>query len=361
MSRRILCARLDSAGDMLLAGPAIRAVAAQSVVTVLAGPQGESAAGLLPGVSDVLVWRCPWIDPQPAPISPADIAALVATIAAERFDAALIFTSFHQSPLPTALVLRMAGLAWVGAISTDYPGSLLDLRHQVPEDLPEPERARSLTAAAGFAQPPGDDGRLRVRRPLPDVTNLFGSAFGDDRPYVVLHPGTSVPARAWPVEKFRQAARLLTTEGWPVVLTGSPDERALTRHVASESEGAPGQITDLGGRTDLAGLAAVLDRAAAVVVGNTGPAHLAAAVGTPVVSLFAPTVPACRWRPYGVEHVLLGDQHAPCRDTRVTQCPYAGHPCLNSVSPADVVDAVTLLAGSPQRRPVPRIAAEVRS
>jgi ADP-heptose:LPS heptosyltransferase len=76
------------------------------------------------------------------------------------------------------------------------------------------------------------------------------------------------------------------------------------------------------------------------VAANTGPAHLAAAVGTPVVSLFAPVVPAVRWAPYGVRHVLLGDQHAACRGTRARECPIAGHPCLSSVDPADVVAAV---------------------
>ena len=78
----------------------------------------------------------------------------------------------------------------------------------------------------------------------------------------------------------------------------------------------------------------------ATVVGNTGPAHLSAAVATPVVSLFAPTVPAVRWAPYGVPHVLLGDQDAPCRDTRVTTCVVPGHPCLSSVTADDVVAAV---------------------
>jgi ADP-heptose:LPS heptosyltransferase len=92
-------------------------------------------------------------------------------------------------------------------------------------------------------------------------------------------------------------------------------------------------------------LAAVLDRACVVVAGNTGPAHLAAAVGTPVVSLFAPVVPAARWAPYGVPTVLLGDQHAPCRDTRARHCPVPGHPCLSGVSPADVVEAVGSLVG----------------
>ncbi len=348
MSRRVLCVRLDNAGDVLLAGPAIRAVAAQTDVVVLAGPEGQAAARLLPGVSDVLVWRCPWIAPQPDPTTPADIAALVTLLAAENLDAALIFTSFHQSPLPTALVLRMAGVAWIGAISTDYPGSLLDLRLQLSDDLPEPERAAALATAAGYARPAGDDGRLRVRTPLPAVADLVGA-----ERYLVLHPGTSVPARAWPAEHFRATAALLAAAGWQVVVTGSPGERELTKFVASIPDGGPGRVRDLGGRTDLAGLAGILAGAAAVVVGNTGPAHLAAAVGTPVVSLFAPTVPAARWRPYGVAHVLLGDQNAPCRDTRVTSCPYPGHPCLSSVLPSQVVEAVSSLAGGSGPAPMP--------
>jgi len=95
---------------------------------------------------------------------------------------------------------------------------------------------------------------------------------------------------------------------------------------------------------DLAALAATLRGAAAMIIGNTGPAHLAAAVGTPVVSLFAPVVSARRWAPHGVPVVLLGDQHAPCRDTRARRCPVPGHPCLASVAPSDVVAAAESLA-----------------
>jgi ADP-heptose:LPS heptosyltransferase len=88
-----------------------------------------------------------------------------------------------------------------------------------------------------------------------------------------------------------------------------------------------------------------------VVAGNTGPAHLAAAVGTPVVSLFAPVVPAARWAPYGVPTVLLGDQGAPCAGTRARECPVPGHPCLASVTPETVVGAVAALAGAPLEVP----------
>jgi ADP-heptose:LPS heptosyltransferase len=126
-----------------------------------------------------------------------------------------------------------------------------------------------------------------------------------------------------------------------VVVTGDTSERPLTSLVAGP--GRPG-VVDLGGRVDLAGLARVLGQAEVVVVGNTGPAHLAAAVGTPVVSLFSPVVPAVRWRPWGVAHELLGDQGAACAGSRARVCPVAGHPCLDGVSVGEVVAAVDRLA-----------------
>ncbi|HEX5741206.1 MAG TPA: glycosyltransferase family 9 protein, partial [Pilimelia sp.] len=104
----------------------------------------------------------------------------------------------------------------------------------------------------------------------------------------------------------------------------------------------------LGGDTSLAEMAALLDGAAAVVVGNTGPAHLAAAVGTPVVSLFAPTVSYGQWAPHRVPHVRLGDAAAACRHTRAAaRCPVPGHPCLSGIAPADVVAAVGRLTAAP--------------
>lgn len=339
--RHTLVVRSDNVGDVLLAGPAVRAAASGSDrLTFLAGPRGAEAARLLPGVDEVLVWHCPWIDATPAPVDAEAVAGLVSQLAERRVTDALVLTSFHQSPLPMALVLRLAGVPWVGAVSEDFPGSLLDLRHRVDDDLPEAERALSLAGAAGFALPDGDDGRLDVRRPLPDVDDLV-----PDEPFVALHPGTSVPARAWPAERYAATTELLTERGHRVVVTGGPHEAALTARVAC------GRAIDLGGRTGLSSLAAVLARAAAVVVGNTGPVHLAAAVGIPVVSLFAPTVPARRWAPYGVPTVLLGDQQAVCRDTRVTRCPFPGHPCLTTVRPDQVVDAVEQLCGRPVHGP----------
>ncbi|MFI6028212.1 glycosyltransferase family 9 protein [Amycolatopsis magusensis] len=335
MSGRVLVVRSDNLGDVLLAGPAVRAVAAGAdEVTFLAGPRGRAAAELLPGVDRVLEWCAPWIDPEPPAITAADMTAFRDRIREVRADRALIFTSFHQSPLPMALALREAGVGWIGAISEDYPGALLDLRHRIEGDgdIPEPERARSLAEAAGFRLPPGDDGKLAITGPLPDVSALTG-----EPGYVVVHPAATAPAREWGVDQYAAAVRSLVDHGYRVVVTGGPADAELTRRIT-----CPGAL-DLTGRTDLRGLAAVLAGAAVVVAPNTGPAHLAAAVRTPVVSLFAPVVPAARWAPYGVPVVLLGDQAAACRDSRARHCPIDGHPCLNRVDVEEVLDAVRRL------------------
>jgi ADP-heptose:LPS heptosyltransferase len=330
VTRTVLVARLDNAGDVLLQGPMVRAIASGADrVVLLAGPAGAAAAGLLPGVDEVWTWACPWILGDAPPVDAGELAALTERVRALGPDEAVVSTSFHQSPLPLALVLRLAGVPRISAISVDYPGALLDVRHAVEDDLPEPERALSLAGAAGFQLPAGDDGRLSVRRPLPPTAH--------DPGYVVLHPGASVPARAWPAQRCAEAVEALADAGHRVLVTGGPAERELTAVVAGR------RGIDLGGETTLPEMAALLDGAAAVVVGNTGPAHLAAAVGTPVVSLFSPVVPAVRWAPYGVPTVLLGDQSAPCRDTRARECPVPGHPCLTSVTAHDVVTAVEKL------------------
>jgi ADP-heptose:LPS heptosyltransferase len=329
MKRNVLVARLDSEGDVLLAGPAIRAVAAGARrVTLLCGPRGRQAAGLLPGVDEILVHRAPWIDPEPEPVSREGTLRLADRLAARRFDEAIVLTSFHQSPLPLALVLRLAGVPVVAAISEDYPGSLLDVRHRVRDDIHEVERGLSLVATLGYGLPADDDATLQVTRPADAPAAL-------EPPYVVVHPGASVSARAWGEDQHRKLVASLTATGTRVVVTGSPAETGLTARVAGEDASA----VDLGGRTSLAELAGVLAAADAVVVGNTGPAHLAAALGTPVVSLYAPTVPAVRWRPWRVAHELIYVD-VPCAGCRARVCPVTGHPCLEGVEVEDVLKAL---------------------
>jgi ADP-heptose:LPS heptosyltransferase len=331
--RHALVARFDNDGDVLLAGPAVRAVAAGAErVTLLCGPRGANAAAMLPGVDHVIVRCAEWIDLDAPPVQRAAIDAYIDEIAALDADVALILTSFHQSALPAALLLRLARVPEIAAISEDFPGSLLDVRIRDPGDVHEAQRALRVAAALGFALPEGDDGRLRVHaQPVPA---------GLPERYVVVHPGTSVPARAWEPEHHAALVDALLDDGRAVVVTGGRRERALTAAVAGSPRRAG--VIDLGGATTLAELAGVLAGAGAVVVGNTGPAHLAAAVGTPVVSLFAPTVSAVRWGPWAVPHELLHRDVA-CAGCRARACPVAGHPCLGGVGVAEVLAAVRRL------------------
>lgn len=341
MRRRVLVARVDSAGDVLLAGPAVRAVARQASVTLLCGRRGRDAAALLPGVDDILEFTAPWIDHEPDRVRRDDMVQLVDRVAAAAFDEAIVLTSFHQSPLPLALLLRMAGVASVAAISDDYPGSLLDVRHRVRADIHEVERALSLVAACGYEPAPSDDGRLAVMR-LRAAERLT-----DGAGYVVVHPGAAVPARVWEPRRHAELVHALRDAGHDVVVTGAAHEQLVAAEVAGPPRSG---VTNLAGHTDLASLAEILAAAAVVVVGNTGPAHLAAAVSTPVVSIYAPTVPAERWRPWGVRHELLGRQEIACAGCRARDCPVPGHPCVDAVAVGEVFAAVERLrrSGAPE-------------
>jgi ADP-heptose:LPS heptosyltransferase len=330
---RVIAVRSDSMGDVLVTGPAIRALAASSEVTMLCGPHGLQAARLLPGVADIICAELPWIDPEPRQVSRGDTWMLISRLARVGAQEAVIFTSFHQSALPLALLMRMAGVPRVSAISEDYPGSLLDVRHRVQGEMHEVESALSLAAAAGFTPAPNDDGHLRVVDPGPAPAQV--RALGR---YIAVQPGAYAPARMWPRDQCADLVATLRANGHNVVVTGGKEDAGLTARVAVDG------ALDLGGKLDLRELAAVLRDAVVLVGPNTGSSHLAAAVGTPVVSLFAPVVSAARWRPWGVSHTLLGDQDALCAGTRARHCQVPGHPCLSSVTVSQVARAVNALA-----------------
>lgn len=335
----VLVARLDNAGDVLLTGPTVRAIAASGAwVTYLCGPSGRAAAALLPGVNAVVELDAPWVPLEPGPFDGRAIDRFLAQVAADRPDQAVICTSFHQSPLPLALLLRMAGVASIAACSGDHPGALVDHRRRPEHDdrAHEVERSLRLAATLGYGLPQGDDGRMAVRRPLPSRP-----AFGEG--YAVVHPGASVPARGIPADTARRLVERLADHGHRVVVTGGPNEQDLVRTVAGTERD---EVSALIRPISLAALAGVLDRASVVVTGNTGPAHLAAAVGTPVVSVFAPVVALQQWAPWRVPSVVLGDQTVPCAGCRARSCPLPSQLCLEPVTADALTEAAERWLGA---------------
>lgn len=333
--KRVLVARQDNNGDVLLTGPAVRAVADLAQVTMLCGPRGAAAARLLPGVNEVIVREAEWIDAHPQHVDRTAAMQFVDALASRAFDEAIIFTSFHQSPLPLALLLRLAGIKRIGAMSDDYPGSLLDVRHRVDEDIHEVERALSLVQAMGYSLPPGDNGTLRMHGTAPAPVP-FAS-------YVIVHPGCTVPARAWQPQRNAELVSRLCEQGYNVTVTGSSEEIDLTAYVCSGTSCA----VDLGGKTTFEEFASIVSRASAVICGNTAAVHVASAMQTPVVELFPPTIPAARFRPWMVPYQLLGDQDIACKGCRARVCPFENQPCLSCVSIDDVIAALERLVKTP--------------
>ncbi|MFC7403689.1 glycosyltransferase family 9 protein [Georgenia alba] len=323
---RTLAVRLEDEADVLLTGPALRALAATTdILDVLVSPAGLPAAELLPAVNEKLTFDPPWRGAAPPQVDRVATDLLIGALACRGYDRCVIFTSPGHSPLPLALLARIAGIGHLVATTTDEPGTLLDVRHERPPELHEAEVALDLAYTAGGRLPTGDDGRLAVRGPLPDVSRRV-----PDGPYVVLHPGASAPSRALTPEHAAAVVAALQEGGRTVVVTGREHEASLTAAAAG------GEAIDLTGRTSFAQLAAVLAHAECVVTGSSAPAHLAAAVDTPVVCLASPVVPAARWAPFGVETVLLGDWQGPAPE----------HPRLSGVAPEKVAEAVaSLVAG----------------
>ena len=348
--RDLLCIRLDAIGDVLMTGPALRALRAGAPrrrITLLTSAAGAQAAALMPEVDDTIVYSAPWMKVDRAADAALD-TALAEILRERRFEAAAIFTVYTQSPLPAALLCHMAGIPLRLAHCRENPYLLLT--DWIPETEPEQgvrhEVRRQLDLVAGVgARATGeglsvvvpDAARARIREQL----GKLGLAPG--RGWVVLHPGATAESRRYPPEGWSQVCRMLTHDhGLTVLLTGGSDQEADVASAVSTSAGAGIVIPDLPG---LADLAALLEAAPLLLAGNTGPVHMAAAVGTAVVDVYALTNP--QHAPWGVaSRVLFCD--VPCRWCYRSICPEGHHRCVRGVSPEQIVAAaLSLLRGEP--------------
>ena len=343
-AKNILVIRLDNIGDVIMLGPALRAIketSPQARLTLLASPAGSTAAPLLPWIDDVIAWRTIWQDVgNRIPFDPMRERQLIELLAERRFDAALIFTSFSQTPHTPGYVCYLAGIPLRAGESKEFGGSTLttELRG-APEELHQVERNLRLIECLGFVVP---DRRLTVAIPeeaQQAVPMLLAKAgLEPQNPYLLLHPGASAQARRYPVERFGVIARLLSRRGWPVLVTGVEREAALLEELQSH---APSAHCLLGG-TSLAEYTALVEHAALVICNDTLPMHLADAVRTPAVVLFSGTDYEEQWRPRTTIHRLLR-RHTSCSPCYLFECPI-GQPCLD-IAPEEVVEEVeTLLA-----------------
>jgi lipopolysaccharide heptosyltransferase II len=354
-ARRLLCVRLDYLGDVLMSTPAIRALR-QSLpkchITLLSSPIGAAAARYIPEIDDAIEYAAPWMKSGAAHDTAADLS-MVDRLGRERFDAAAIFTVYTQNPLPAALLCHLAGIPLRLAHCRENPYRLLThwvrdpepaegVRHEVRRqlDLVAAVDAHTGDERLSFRIPPADTARVR------DCLRVLGIDAG--QPWVVMHPGASAPSRCYPPRHWAQAARGLSTSlRCPLVFTGSRQEAPLAAQIM---HGLP-NAHSLAGQLDLGQLAALIALAPVLVSNNTGPAHIAAAVGTPVVDLYALTNP--QHAPWQVPNrVLFHD--VPCRYCYKSVCPQGHHACLAGVAPERVVQAAGELLCEREMAPAAR-------
>lgn len=349
---RVLCIRLDNMGDVLMCTPAMRALAGAHparTLTLLASPAGAGLAPFLPEVDDVLAYEAPWVkagEPEPG-------EAIVRQLRERAFEAAVIFTSFSQSALPAALLCYMAGIPLRLAYCREQPYHLLTDSVSDPEPAQgirhEVRRQLSLVAAVGCrTQREGLSFSLRARDLAWMARRLAALGIGRHQPWVLMHPGASAPSRRYPPAQWARVAGLLAQRpGLPVVVTGDSAERALAGAILEAAGPGRDRVHSLAGELDLGRLAAAMALASVVVANNTGPAHIAAAVGTPIVDLYALTNP--QHTPWQVDNrVLFHD--VPCRFCYKSICPQGHHACLSMLEPERVVAAAVSLLGAGARR-----------
>ena len=338
---QVLCIRLDSMGDVLMTTPAFRALKGSCTgrrLTLLTSRSGASVAPYIAEVDDTIVFDAPWM--KPGGSAPAHDAALIEELKVRRFDAAVIFTVYSQNPLAAAYLCYLAEIPLRLAHCRENPYGLLS--QWVPDPEPgqrvrhEVRRHLDLVATIGCRT---DDERLSFSVPpgarASAAKTLAAAGVNDGVALILVHPGASAPSRRYPAARYAEAMDLISDsiETAAIIFTGSLEEVDLVQGIQRRMRRA---TYSLAGQLNVAELGALMERAALLVSNNTGPVHVAAALGTPVVDLYALTNP--QHTPWQVEsEVLFYD--VPCRFCYKSECPVGHHACLASVEPRAVAAA----------------------
>jgi len=348
-ARHVLCVRLDALGDVLMCTPAMRALRAQHPerrLTLLTSPAGAALAPYLDDVDAAIAYEAPWMKSS-ADLRPEQHRDWIATLAGHGFDAAVILTSYSQSALPAALLCQLAGIPLRLAYCREKPYQLLSdwiadpepgamVRHEVQRqlDLVRHVDAEIADERLAFTPAPADIDAVRGR--------LRQAGIDPDGRWLVLHPGAGAPSRRYPPHHWQTLVRELRERvKCPLVFTGAAHESAqIAQIVAPARESGGALVHSFAGQLHIGELGALLSQASLVVSNNTGPAHLAAAVGAPVVDLYGLTNP--RHTPWRVPSRVL-NHDADCRHCERGIRPQGHHECLEKLAPGQVVDAICSL------------------
>jgi ADP-heptose:LPS heptosyltransferase len=347
---RILVVKLADLGDLLLCEPALRSLRLaypNAAIDVLVPPASTELVRLMGhGLTPVSFDKNRY-DQVPGIFRPANIfqaAILARFLRQQRYSAVILL---HHLTTRNGTV-KFRALAWAAAAPVvagldNGRGSFLT--HRATDlgfgRVHECEYMLSVAQAAGGADV--------IPSPTFPVETDRTAVIGQDR-FVAIHPvtGSYSSARTWPAERWADVASTLHVLGMSIVVVGASDARPAASVIASQLPG----VVDLTGRTSIGDLARILKRATCVLGGDSFVGHLAAALGTPTVSVFGPSN-SHAWRPCGDREkhrvVLHPMPCQPCIYTgyslgRPLGCP--DRTCLRLVTTGEVVSNVKMVCGA---------------
>jgi lipopolysaccharide heptosyltransferase I len=327
--KKFLIVRLGSLGDVIHGIPtaaALRSRFPDAQIDWLVDPRYVELLELVECIDTPIAF-----DPRLLGISGGDALRVLKSLRVARYDAVLDL----QGLLKSAVLGRLVG----GRQTIGFPRAHLrePLARLFYTDAPDPGAAlhvihknlgllRSLDVTDWTV-------RFPIRIPQTDSVRLVADRAGRDG-YAVLNPGAAWPNKRWPPSDFGTVAAAIRDEhGWRSIVLWGPGEEALASSVAAASQGA----ADVAPATTIADLVGIAEAAKLMISGDTGPIHIAGAVGTPIVALFGPTSPE-RNGPWAVRDVSLS-RVATCSCRYERRCRRAA-PCIGEITPEEVVRAV---------------------
>ena len=336
---RILLLRLERIGDLLMALPAIadvRAAAPDAEIDLVVGSWNVEVAQAIRGVSRVLVVDAPWLARDGSGVTMQALARTAFSWRSRRYDMAINF----EPDVRSNAILALAGARWTAGYGSAGGGALLDQALEYrPADHTVDNALRLVHAVLGAPPSGSGDGRLAI----PEAQRREASAVlaGSTRPLIAMHVAGGRAVKQWDLQGFAAVARDLADQrGATIVLTGGPADAPLVETV---KRALPAErVVDVSDLASLLLVAAVLERCDLMVTGDTGPMHVATAVGTPIVAVFGPSDPR-RYAPRGPrDRVVRVDLPcAPCNRIRLPPARCTGHmpDCLALVTPDRVFEA----------------------
>ena len=337
--RSVIAFRLERIGDLLMTLPALaelRAAAPSAEIDLVVGSWNADLARAIPGIHAVEVLDARWLARGARGQTVGAMVRAARRWTDRRYDVAVNFEPDIRSNLVTAA----AGARFTAGFASGGGGPLLDLSLPFDTSAHTSDNLVALTRAVtrGWSDAPAAaDGRLLI--PADERERAAGRLAGLRPPIVAMHVSGGRPIKQWPVERFADVGRWLVNQRHAsLVLTGGSEDRASNALVCTQIHPVP--ALDVSGLS-LVEAAAILERCDLIVTGDTGPMHLAHAVGTPVVAIFGPSDPQ-RYAPRGVRDrlVRIDLPCAPCN--RIRQPPARCVRDLQNQRPPDCLSGVSV-------------------